>query len=158
MPDSNLSSVSDQKASRLIGGRTLGLILLGVGTVVFAMSFSVIQKLIFMDVTSPFLWKWMLIYGALIVAVGQLTWQFGLRFGRSCDICIAESALPVLGLGFAFLFLGQFPSSSEWIGGLVILLGITMALRGKMTGGKADEPATLNSEESCRSSRGFTGV
>lgn len=155
--------VATQLRRRFSGELPLGLYPL-VRAIVGGIVFALIVMLLFgpshfMDVTSPFLWKWMLIYGALIVAVGQLTWQFGLRFVRSCDICIAESALPVLGLGFAFLFLGQFPSSSEWIGGLVILLGVGLALRGKIVGGQPGnslDQATRTKE--CRGSRGFTGV
>jgi drug/metabolite transporter (DMT)-like permease len=86
----------------------------------------------FMDLFSPFLWKWMLFYGAAVVMVGQAAWHLGLRASTSTDISIAEAATPVLGIVFAFLILGQVPSLAEWMGGAVILLGILFALRGTM--------------------------
>jgi hypothetical protein len=33
----------------------------------------------FMDVLSPFLWRWMLVYSTVIVAIGQSLWNQGFR-------------------------------------------------------------------------------
>jgi drug/metabolite transporter (DMT)-like permease len=83
-----------------------------------------------MDVTSPFLWKWMLVYGGIIVASGQVLWFSGLRTARSIDVSLATSASPVAGVLAAFLILGERPLGAQYIGGGVLVLGIVIGLLG----------------------------
>ena len=100
-----------------------------VGTVVF---FIVANYLFgpehFADILSPFLWKWMLIYGALIIVSGQLAWDFGIQSSSSVDISISTSFAPVGGVVGAFLILGETPEMSHYIGGGVLVIGISIGL------------------------------
>ncbi|MEM1369220.1 MAG: DMT family transporter, partial [Cyanobacteria bacterium P01_H01_bin.15] len=95
-----------------------------VGTVVFF----VIVLILFepshlMDVTSPFLWRWMLLYSAVIVVGGQLAWFTGLKQSTASEISLATAFTPIAGVLAAFLILGEVPTTAQYIGGAVILVG-----------------------------------
>lgn len=80
----------------------------------------------FMDVFAPLLWQWMLIYGAIIVVGGQLAWFAGLRRSQAAEVSLANSFNPIAGILAAFLILGEAPTAAQYIGGVVILLGIVL--------------------------------
>ena len=96
-----------------------------VGTVVF---FAVVIKLFgishFTDVFAPILWQWMLIYGAVIVVGGQLSWFQGLKKTEAADVSLASSFSPLAGILFAYLILQEVPTMAQYIGGIVIISGI----------------------------------
>ena len=98
-----------------------------VGTVVF---FVVVLKLYgpvhFVDVFSPFLWQWMLIYSAVIVVGGQLSWFMGLKQSTASEVSLANSFSPIAGILGAYLILGEVPNTAQYIGGSLILLGIIL--------------------------------
>ncbi len=81
----------------------------------------------FQDVTAPYLWQWMLVYGAVIAAGGQLCWFAGIKRARAADVCLASSFTPIAGVLFAALLLGERPGSAQWIGGAVVVAGIVLA-------------------------------
>ena len=78
----------------------------------------------FLDVFSPFLWRWMLLYGVVIVAGGQLLLYPGLRRTSTSDYSLANSFSPIAEILAAYLILGEAPTSAQFIGGAVILIGI----------------------------------
>lgn len=78
----------------------------------------------FMDVLSPFLWKWMFIYGGLIVVLGQSFWIKGLRFSTVSTASLASSFTPIAGIFAAYLILGEAPTLAQYLGGSLILVGI----------------------------------
>ncbi|MEB3151596.1 MAG: DMT family transporter [Sphaerospermopsis sp.] len=78
----------------------------------------------FMDVFSPFLWQWMLIYGGVIVVLGQLSWFNGLKTATASDISLASSFTPIAGVLTAYFILQEVPTAAQYIGGAIILLGI----------------------------------
>jgi drug/metabolite transporter (DMT)-like permease len=80
----------------------------------------------FMDVTSPFLWRWMLLYSAVIVVGGQLAWFSGLKRSTASEISLATAFTPVAGVFAAYLILGEVPTIAQYIGGAVILGGIVL--------------------------------
>ncbi|MCC0178643.1 EamA family transporter [Waterburya agarophytonicola K14] len=96
-----------------------------VGTVIF---FSLTAKLYgighFMDVFTPIIWQWMLLYGGVIVVGGQLAWFRGLKTTGAADVSLASSISPIAGIVFSFLILGEVPTMAHYIGGSVIILGI----------------------------------
>lgn len=98
-----------------------------VGTVIF---FVVVMKLYgsvhFIDIFSPFLWQWMLIYSVVIVVGGQITWFTGLKRSTASEISLANSFSPISGILGAYLILGEVPNSAQYIGGSLILLGIVL--------------------------------
>ena len=82
----------------------------------------------FVDLTSPFLWQWMILYGGVIIACGQLAWDSGIRKSRSIDVSLATSFAPVAGVLGAFLILGEHPMPAHYIGGAVLMIGIVISL------------------------------
>lgn len=96
-----------------------------VGTVFFFFATIVLlEPSHFMDVTSPFVWHWMLLYGAVIVVGGQLAWFKGLTLSSASEISLAAAFNPFAGILAAFLILGESPTLAQYVGGAVILVGI----------------------------------
>jgi len=81
----------------------------------------------FMDVFSPFLWKWMLVYGPVIVVLGQLFWLKGLRSSTVSVSSLASSCTPVVAIVAAYLVLGEAPTLAQYIGGSLILCSIFLS-------------------------------
>lgn len=85
----------------------------------------------FDDLFSPFLWIWMVVYGAIIIVFGQITWFKGIKGGASSsDISVATALTPIAGTLFAFIILREIPSTAQYIGGGIIILGIIISLFG----------------------------
>ena len=101
------------------------LFFLGIGLYVFGLAH-------FADIFSPLLWGWMLLYGGIVVACGQLAWFAGIKRVRPGDIATASSFSPVAGVLFAGLILGEVPMPAQLIGGGIILVGIAIALWGEL--------------------------
>jgi drug/metabolite transporter (DMT)-like permease len=78
----------------------------------------------FIDVTAPFLWRWMLIYSAVIVVVGQLAWFKGLKLSTASEVSLATAFNPIVGVLAAFFILGEVPTLAQYFGGAIILAGI----------------------------------
>lgn len=98
-----------------------------IGTVVF---FAIALKLFgpahFMDVFSPFLWQWMLLYSAVIVVTGQLLWLMGLKKTSTSEVSLASGFNPIVGILAAYFLLGEAPTFAQYIGGSVIIFGIVL--------------------------------
>jgi len=96
-----------------------------VGTVFFfVITLVIFDANHFMDVASPFVWRWMLLYGAIIVLCGQLAWFQGLALSSISEISLATALSPLAGILAAFLILQELPTRAQYIGGVVIMLGI----------------------------------
>lgn len=80
----------------------------------------------FMDVTSLFLWQWMLFYSAVIVVGGQLAWFSGLKQSTASEVSLATAFNPIAGVLAAYLILSEAPTTGQYIGGAVILGGIVL--------------------------------
>ena len=80
----------------------------------------------FMDVASPFLWQWMLLYSAIIIVGGQFAWFTGLKLSTASEISLATAFTPIAGVLAAYLVLGEAPTMAQYIGGAVILIGIAL--------------------------------
>ncbi len=98
-----------------------------VGTVVFfLLANSLYGPEHFMDLTSPFLWQWMLVYSAVIVVGGQLFWFSGLSRSTAGEVSLATAFNPIAGILAAYFLLGEVPNGAQYIGGGVILGGIML--------------------------------
>lgn len=84
----------------------------------------------FTDVLSPYLWAWTLLYGSVIVVLGQLTWLGGLSSVKAADIALAASFTPVAGVFFAWVILGEHPTRLQLAGGLSSWRGSSYTWRG----------------------------
>lgn len=131
-----------------------------VGTIVF---FILAIKLYgvehFIDVASPLLWQWMLLYGIVIVVTGQLCWFRGLRISTTSEATLVNSFSPVLGIIAAYLILGEQPLFAHYVGGSIILLGLLFNQIGiwQKTSSKASAIET-NMVEQIAARVGFKGV
>lgn len=135
-----------------------------VGTIVF----SIIALYLygaehFADIGSAFLWKWMLVYGGLVIVGGQLAWFQGLRSAKAIDVSLATSAAPVAGVLAAYLILGEEPMRAQYIGGAILMVGISIGVigeRGAGTKSTASDSAPLSADATLQaeSGTGFKGV
>jgi drug/metabolite transporter (DMT)-like permease len=95
------------------------------GTVIFFLSAIVLYgKEHFTDPFSPLLWQWMLFYGVVIIVLGQSFWVKGLRNASVSVASLVGSFTPIAGILAAYFILGETPTQAQYIGGIVILLGI----------------------------------
>lgn len=100
-----------------------------IGTAVFFIAASILYSPShFMDLGSPFLWQWMVLYGGIIIDCGQLAWDYGIRNSRAIDVSLSISFAPVAGIGAAFHILGEQPVTAQIQGGLVLFVGIAICL------------------------------
>lgn len=136
------------------------LVRVGVGTIVFfALAKILYGSQHFIDIASPFLWKWMLLYGAVIVVAGQLCWLAGLRHATPAETSLASSLNPVVAIAMAYLILGEVPTMAQYIGGLIILAGIFLNLIGSWREIKSQQPLTrMTPDRQMEMSIGFRGV
>ena len=95
-----------------------------VGTIVF---YVLVVKLYtiahFADVFAPIVWQWVSIYGIVIVAGGQIVWFKGLKTSNFSLISYAGYLIPIVGILAAYLIVGEIPTTAQYVGGGIILLG-----------------------------------
>lgn len=132
----------------------------GLGTVIFFLIALVLYgQDHFMGVFSPFLWKWMLVYGVIIVVIGQSFWLTGLRASSVSMASIIGSFVPIAGIVAAYLILGEVPTRAQYIGGGVILLGLVLSQLGRQPNEIAQKPMTMTpTEQELESQMGFKGI
>lgn len=115
----------------------------------------------FMGVLSPFLWRWMLVYGVIIVVVGQSFWLTGLRASSISTASIVGSFAPIVGIVAAYLILGEVPTLAQYIGGSVILLGLLLSQIGLQRRTHKPAPTRVESvpaEQAIEANTGFKGI
>ncbi len=101
---------------------------LGVGTLVFFMVANVLfGPSHFGEIFSPFLWKWMLVYGGVIIVIGQSFWAKGFRATPVSVSAIVSCFSPIAGMVFAYWILAEFPSLGQILGSLVLLSGLLIS-------------------------------
>jgi drug/metabolite transporter (DMT)-like permease len=135
----------------------------GLGTVIFFILALVLYgDHHFMGVWSPFLWQWMLLYGVIIVVVGQSFWLTGLRASSISTASIVGSFAPIVGIVAAYLILGEVPTRAQYIGGGVILLGLLLSqigLHRRTARQLAGMPVeSVPTEQAIETSMGFKGI
>ncbi|KTD01904.1 DMT family transporter [Legionella feeleii] len=127
---SSLSTLISFHAIKVLPGGIFNTLRMGLGAVFFffiaVMMFGWSH---FADLFSPFLWKWMLLYGNVIVALGMLFNDLGMQRIKVVDDVIAGSFVPVSSIFFSYLILGIVPGIAQLIGGIIILTGIILAVR-----------------------------
>lgn len=113
----------------------------------------------FVDAFSPVLWQWMILYGAVIVAGGQFCFFNGLKQTNASEVSLASSFSPIAGILAAYFILAEAPTTAQYIGGSVILLGIIINQIGTRQQ-PAETTAALESESSkeMEMEAGFKGI
>jgi drug/metabolite transporter (DMT)-like permease len=133
----------------------------GLGTVIFFFIALILYgKEHFVDVFSPFLWKWMLVYSAVIVVLGQIFWLRGLNTSPVATVSLASSFTPVVSILGAYLILGEVPTQAQYIGGSLVLLGIFLSQIGnkkKVSKNEAAQISPVETEQMAEAKMGFKG-
>jgi drug/metabolite transporter (DMT)-like permease len=100
----------------------------GLGSIVF---FILAVKLYgaghFMELFSPFLWQWMLAYGAIIVVIGQSFWIKGLKESPIATSAIISCFHPIAGMFFAYWILAESPTAAQIVGSIILLIGLFLS-------------------------------
>jgi drug/metabolite transporter (DMT)-like permease len=133
----------------------------GLGTVVFFIAtLALYGQEHFMGTFSPFLWQWMLLYGIVIVVMGQSFWITGLRASTVSVASLAASFTPIAGILAAYFILGEVPTQAQYIGGSVILAGIFLSqigIQGKGSAHVAMGESSTPIEQTVETRIGFRG-
>lgn len=72
----------------------------------------------------------MLVYGTVIIALGQLFWLRGLKNSTPSKVSLASSFSPITGIIAAYLILGESPTLAQYIGGGIVMAGIVVSQLG----------------------------
>ncbi|WP_373544357.1 DMT family transporter [Chamaesiphon sp.] len=115
----------------------------------------------FMGVLSPFLWQWMLLYGTVIVVIGQSLWTAGLRTSSIASASIVGSFAPIVGILAAYLILGEVPTRAQYIGGIVILLGLFLGqvgIKARTERLNRMGVSAMETEQEIEAKMGFRGI
>jgi drug/metabolite transporter (DMT)-like permease len=115
----------------------------------------------FMDVLSPFLWQWMLVYSIVIVVIGQSLWNQGFRISSIATASLVGSFAPIVGILAAYLILGEVPTRAQYIGGIVILLGLFLGqvgLKARTERLKNIGVSSIETEQEIEAKMGFRGI
>ncbi|MGB3693275.1 MAG: DMT family transporter [Spirulinaceae cyanobacterium] len=108
----------------------------------------------FMQIFSPFLWQWMLVYGTVIVVIGQSCWLTGLRKSPGSTASVVSSFTPVAGMMAAYFILGEAPTAAQYLGGSIIMAGIFLGQIGNFR--KSGQGK--NSQQEAEKNVGFKGI
>ncbi len=132
----------------------------GLGTIIFfCVALGLYGREHFMGVLSPFLWQWMLLYGAIIVVVGQSFWTAGLRASSVATASIAGSFMPIAGILAAYLILGEAPTNAQYVGGSVILLGLFLSQMGiRYQAARSNKVNSIDQQQAVEAGMGFKGI
>jgi drug/metabolite transporter (DMT)-like permease len=110
---------------------------LGMGTLIFFIVANILYgPSHFGELFSPFLWKWMLVYGGIIIVVGQSFWAKGFRETPVSVSAIISCFNPIAGMVFAYWILSEVPSLGQILGGAILLVGLLLSqkpIRSKST-------------------------
>ncbi len=119
--------VNKQKLSNIPVG-IYGIFRTGLGSMVFFIfAVHLYGPEHFAEMFSPFLWQWMLIYGGIIVVVGQSLWIKGLRESSLTVSTIISCFHPIAGMLFAYLILAELPTTLQVIGSIIVLAGLLLS-------------------------------
>jgi drug/metabolite transporter (DMT)-like permease len=101
---------------------------LGLGSIIFFLIANILYGPgHFGELFSPFLWKWMLVYGGIIIVIGQSFWAKGFRETPVSVSAIVSCFNPIAGMVFAYWILGESPHPAQILGGLVLLSGLLLS-------------------------------
>jgi drug/metabolite transporter (DMT)-like permease len=158
-------------ASAIVGRKRLTRVSLGLfsmvrtalGTIIFfCLALILYGRDHFMGVLSPFLWQWMLLYGAVIVVVGQSFWLTGLRSSSLSMAALIASFTPIAAILASYFILGEAPTQAQYIGGGVIVLGIFLGQVGiqcrSLTQGAIGGTVSTPVQQAVETQMGFKGI
>jgi drug/metabolite transporter (DMT)-like permease len=102
-----------------------------------------------------------LLYGTTIVVIGQSLWNAGFRKSSIATASLVGSFAPIVGILAAYLILGEVPTQAQYIGGIVILLGLLLGRVGIKARSNRLKNIGVNSmeiEQEIEAKMGFKGI
>ncbi len=148
--------INKQKLSTIPVG-IYGIFRTGLGSIIFF--FFAIQLYgsgHFAEMFSPFLWQWMLVYGSIIVVVGQSLWIKGSRESSLTVSTIVSCFHPIAGILFAYWILAEVPTMKQVIGSIILVLGLLLSQVKSDRQQDISEPSKLQPEN--QDGGGFSGL
>jgi drug/metabolite transporter (DMT)-like permease len=119
--------INKQKLSTIPVG-IYGIFRTGLGSIVFfVFAILLYGSGHFAEMFSPFLWQWMLVYGGMIVVVGQSLWIKGSRDSSLTVSTIVSCFHPIAGMLFAYWILAEVPTIQQVIGSIILLSGLLLS-------------------------------
>ena len=101
----------------------------------------------------------MLVYGAIIVVLGQLAWLAGLKSASFIQINLASLVTPILAIIFAYLILQETPTEAQYLGGILLLLGAIISFIDNLQTSKKEQVVKpLNPSQLMDTNVGFRGI
>ncbi|WP_299849030.1 EamA family transporter [uncultured Roseovarius sp.] len=98
----------------------------------------------FQDVFEPVVWQWVWLYAVVVIVLGQIAWNFGLKHARAGDVALATSFSPLAAILIAMVLLGEDPGPGLIPGGVMILIAIIIGnLRLPVRATPAPQPSAL---------------
>lgn len=148
--------INKQKLSSIPVG-IYGVFRTGLGSVVFFLfAIQLYGSGHFAEIFSPFLWQWMLVYGGIIVVVGQSLWIKGLRESSLTVSTIVSCFHPIAGIFFAYWILAEVPTMQQAIGSTILVAGLLLSQIKSDRQKEILESSELHSED--RDRGGFSGL
>jgi drug/metabolite transporter (DMT)-like permease len=104
-----------------------------VGTVVFFMLANILYGVEhFADLLSPLLWRWMVLYALVFVVIGRLCWLLGLKKATPTELNLASLINPILSIFMAYLILRQVPTTAQYWGLSLLIIGAVLSFIGNL--------------------------
>jgi len=104
-----------------------------VGTVVFFLLANILYGVEhFADLLSPLLWRWMVLYALVFVVIGRLCWLSGLKRASPTELNLASLVNPILTIFMAYLILRQVPTTSQYWGLSLLIIGAVLSFIGNL--------------------------
>ncbi|MFB2923868.1 DMT family transporter [Aerosakkonema funiforme] len=143
-----------------IAPEILTIMRMGIATIAFfCLAMYLYGSAHFAEAFSPFLWQWMLVYGALIVAIGQFCWSKGLKNSNLSQASLANSFSPIAGVIAAYLILNEKLTLGDSIAISAIVCGLLLSQMGiRRRTLIATRMTHLNAVRQAETGLGFKGV
>ena len=101
-----------------------------VGTVIFFLLANILYGIEhFADLSSPLLWRWMLLYALVFVVIGRLS---GLKKATPTELNLASLINPILSIFMAYLILRQVPTTAQYWGLSLLIIGAIFSFIGNL--------------------------
>lgn len=103
------------------------------GTIIFFITANILYGAEhFIDAFSPLLWRLMIFYSLVIVVIGRLCWLVGLQKASPTELNLANLLNPIITIFMAYLILGQVPTSAQYWGLSLLILGVILSFIGNL--------------------------
>ena len=103
----------------------------------------------------------MLVYSTVIVVIGQSLWTKGFRISSIATASLIGSFAPIVGILAAYLILGEVPTRAQYIGGVVILVGLflgQLGIKARTNRLKSIGISSMETEQEVEGKMGFKGI